>query len=382
MPCITQRGTHPTYFPEFHMFLGPQALGDTGDGGFAALFGRMWAFLHCDDDRWFLLQWVGSDHLIAEGLLSPGWKVIEEPLLDLPGLACGTQQRFTAAFDQNARLIVAYEDNERVFVTRWDDTTGDYLQNVDFAGVDPALLVDAAVTDSRGYPTLDDDDWSVREAFDAGVRVWFEWLPEPAFRTTAIPDSDVLLFYLSADRERVMCRVQREVYGTERLLHDFGQPVILDQAVALLGRYELLVSNQAGVRLPQVLISDPYLGDFIINPEGDSPVAAGVAPEGLMAETQILLVPDDAPVTAAVAPEDVEVVAQLLTMPGRSPATGAVAPEDARVTVMVFVTSATDFAVGAVAPEDVLVRKELVIVEAKDELVAAVAPEAIRVQSA
>ena len=265
-PCITQRGTHPTYFAELRTFPGPHAIGVTGDNSFETLYGREWAVLFCDDDTFHTLQWTGADDEPPAGIESRGWNVIPDPLLTLPPLTAGVERSITAAFDQNARLIVAYEKAGVIDVTRWDPLVGEYRQNVSFAGRDPQLLIDAALADPRAYPNESDDNWSAREAFNAGVPVLFEWLPDNSWRETAIPVSDVLLFYLSTDRERVMARVQREIYGIPRLIHDFGEPVTLDHAVALAGRYQLLVSDAAGSRLPEALISDPYLGDFIINP--------------------------------------------------------------------------------------------------------------------
>ena len=259
-PCIKSRGSHPTYYPEFHMFPGPQELGVTGDNSFHTLFARTWAFLMCDDDRWFLLQWIGSAHLIAEGLQSPGWKVIQEPLLDLPGLGCGAQRRFTAAFDQSARLVVAYEEAGSIHVTRWDTVTQAYLQNVSFEGADPSLLMDAAVTDPLGYPP------HAQQALSDGVPVLFEWLPEPAWRENAIPDSDVALFYLTPDRLGVRARAQRDLYAVEYGLHDYSVQVLLDYAVALPGRYQLLLSDAVGAKLEEMLISADYVGGHIVNP--------------------------------------------------------------------------------------------------------------------
>ena len=285
VPCITQRGSHPTYFAELRMFVGPQEIAVTGDNSFETLFGRVWAILFCDDDTWHTLQWVGTDDLDpATGITSRGWRELADPLLSLPPLTAGVQQRWSAAFDQNARLIVAYETNGTIDVTRWDATLGAYLQNVTFAGRDPQLLIDAALTDPRAYPNAADDGWSAREAFEAGIPVLFEWLPDGSWRETAIPVSDVLMFYLSVDRTRVMARVQRELYSVEHELHDFGEPIVLDHAVALLGRYELLISTSAGAKRSLMLVSDPYLGGFIISPRPVESVMvsveAGVAEHG------------------------------------------------------------------------------------------------------
>jgi hypothetical protein len=226
VPCITQRGTHPTHFAELPLFIGPQEIAVTGDNSFNTLFGREWAFLQCDDNRWFLLQWVGAEDLIAEGLTSPGWKTVPEPLLDLPGLACGTQRRLSAAFDQSARLIVAYEQAGVIYVTRWDDTLGEYVQNVEFPGHDPYVIIDAA--------------WAL-----------------------AVPGSDVLLYYLPPDRDRLLCRVQRDLYAVPYELHAYGRSVVLDRVTRLFLRYQVLASDSVGVPLPfgsdrLALISDLY----------------------------------------------------------------------------------------------------------------------------
>ena len=215
IPCVTARGTHPTYYGEFYMMLGPQAVGDPRDNTLPDLIGREWAFLFCDNNEWYLLQWVGAEHLSeAPGLISPGWALIGEPLLSLPGdLACGTQRRFSAAFDQSARLVVAYEQSETIFVTRWDAVLNDYVQNVQFAGVDPCVVFDAT------------------------------W-------TYDIPLSDVLVFYLdAATRSKLMCRVQRDIYAIAYELHDYGQPVVLDRVTRLPLRYQVLASDAQGVPL-------------------------------------------------------------------------------------------------------------------------------------
>lgn len=362
------------------MFPGPQELGVTGDNTYDTLFGRAWAFLKCDDDNWFLLQWVGADDLLVEGLDSPGWKTVDEPLLALPGLVCGVQRRFSAAFDQSARLIVAYEEAGSVKVTRWDSGAGEYVQNVDFAGRDPCLLMDATLVDPRGYPSLADDGWSVRESFFAGVPVLFEWLPEPAWRETAIPDSDVLVFYLSADRERVLVRVQREVYSVERVIHDFGEAVVLDQAVALAGRYQLLVSDQVGVRLPEALISDAYLGDFLINPRVADGLAAAVASEAAVATAQSALIETIDPVGALAAADDVRVESQVLFVVGVDDVAATAVGESVRVEAQVLPVEITDAVGAGVSADAVLVSAQFEITEDDDAISATVGAEGIRVQ--
>ena len=255
IPCITERGSHPTYFAEFYMMLGPQAVGDPRDNTLPDLIGREWAFLFCDNNEWYLLQWVGAEHLSeAPGLISPGWALIGEPLLSLPGdLACGTQRRFSAAFDQSARLVVAYEQSETIFLTRWDPAINQYVQNVTFAGHDPVVVFDAT--------------W----AYD-------------------VPVSDVLVFYLDAEtRSKLMCRVQRDIYAIAYELHDYGQPVVLDRVTRLPLRYQVLASDANGDPLEDAgerfgLLSDlyPYLAR--------DPVA-GLALPGTEAEYLRVVIP-------------------------------------------------------------------------------------------
>lgn len=192
---------------------GPEVIGQTGDNSYGAMFGRNW-LLVWDRDTGFLhaFQEAGGEWL----------EVTEElpPVFDA-GAPVGSR-RWSLAFDQAARVILAYEDAEGVVrVTRWDASLNEYVQNVTFAGVDPCVVMDAA--------------WSLD-----------------------IPQSDVLLFYLSPDRTRVLCRVQRDVYAVEHEIWDYGQPVILDRVIATPLRYQVLVSDATGTSLPEMLLSDLY----------------------------------------------------------------------------------------------------------------------------
>ena len=371
------------YFAELRTFPGPQAIGAIGDNSFDALYGREWAVLFCDDDTFHTLQWTGVGDAPPEGLTSGGWHVIPDPLLTLPPLTAGVERSISAAFDQNARLIVAYEKNGVVEVTRWEPSEGVYKQNVSFAGRDPQLLIDAALADPRGYPTIPDDGWSVREAFDAGVRVWFEWLPDGVYRTTAIPDSDVLLFYLSLDRTVLHARVQREIYAIERTIYDFGEPVTLDHAVALSGRYQLLVSDAVGVRLPEALVSDPYLGDLIINPRHADPLTGVVAPEGMRAETWLVNFYPTDDLSGDVLPEMVTVSAGVYPVIDSNDLVGGVAPELVTATAQSFAVTDSDTLASGVTPADPLtVVRTTALTVASDALDGAVALEAIRVKPA
>ena len=269
---VSARGTLPSYFAEFCMALGPQSLGSAGDNTWRALYTRVWACVLTSERRLKLYQKSETGSVwTQQTTLLPG-------LFDQPQPE--SRRRFSIAFDQAARVLVAYEDNETVYLTRWSSSANEYVQNVTIAGVDPVVVMDGTFNDPRDYPSVEDDDWSVRDAYFAGINVFFKWLPEspPAWRDNVIPISDVLLFYLSPDRLSVMCRVQRELYATARTVYTFGSPAILDRVVALPGRYQLLVSDAVGVPRLEMLVSDPYVDDFMINPRQGDGVAVSAPP--------------------------------------------------------------------------------------------------------
>lgn len=228
-PRVSRRMPSKTWFAELAMAPGPQDIGVTGDNSYQALFGREW-----------LLEWSVEDgmlRLYQESLTHPGeWERVTSPLppvFDSPLPA--TARRVSFAFDQSARMIVAYEDEGVVKVTRWDASTNQYVQNVSFAGVDPYLVMDAT---------------------------WARY----------IPGSDVLLFYLSTDRLRVMCRVQREAYAAEHELQAYEAPVILDRAHRLAWRYQVLLADAAGEPLDHALISSQYPVRTVVSLDGDGRV--------------------------------------------------------------------------------------------------------------
>ena len=210
---MSDRVPSGTHFAELYLSPGPEVIGQTGDNSYQTMFGFDW-LLVWDRDDGLLHLWQERDgawHEVVDDL---------PPAFGQP-VPVGSR-RWSLAFDQSARAVVAFEDADGVIrVTRWDPAQNQYVQNVSFSGVDPCVVIDAS--------------WSF-----------------------SIPGSDVLLFYLSADRERVMCRVQRDVYGTEYELWDFGAPVILDRVIALPYRYQVLVSDSTGSPLPDALVSALY----------------------------------------------------------------------------------------------------------------------------
>lgn len=214
-PVITHRETSTFYFAELCTAPGPHTIGMTGDNSFHTLFGREWLVVWCEGDlKLHAFQEDADVRGVWHAITSPLPPVFDSPLP-------ATARRVSFAFDQSARMIVAYEDEGVIYVTRWDAGTNQYVQNVSFAGVDPAVVMDAT--------------WVGR-----------------------IPGSDVLLFYLSSDRTKVLCRVQAQTYGTEHELHEYDAPVILDRAVPLTSRYQLLLADESGEPLDHALVSSLY----------------------------------------------------------------------------------------------------------------------------
>ena len=189
------------YFYELALSAGPRTLAAPGSGSYGELFGSDW-LLEGRDDGLRFYQFVGG-----------AWQEASENLPTVAALT-GAERHYSLAFNQTARVIFCFERGGVVKVTRWDPPTNSYLQNVSFAGVDPVLLMDATITKS-------------------------------------LAESDVVLFYLSPDRTKVRYRLQRDTFGVENDLYTFSAPVVLDRALALLYRYELLVSDFAGKPLEQ-----------------------------------------------------------------------------------------------------------------------------------
>lgn len=187
---------------------GPPAIGDTGDNSPGHMMGTTWLLQVCPDGSWVLYR---EDRGRLEVV----------PFDDPPDPVTATARHVSLCFDQSARVVLAWEDQGIIKVRRWDAGSNQYIENVSFAGVDPVVVFDA--------------QWAYR-----------------------VPDSDVLLFYLSSDRERVMARVQRDVYAVEHEIWDYETPVILDRVIALPYKYQVLVSDSLGSPLPEMLVSDLY----------------------------------------------------------------------------------------------------------------------------
>jgi len=370
------RGTSEYVYFELSMALGPVEIGETADNSYEALYGRAWLMeVDVDTDTLFMYQQdeVGEWTRVTAGL---------PPIFDSP-IPTGAK-RFTFAFDQSARVIVVYELNQTVLITRWNAVSNQYVQNVTFDGVDPAVIMDATLTDPRGYPTAEADGWGVRDAFEAGIPVLFEWLAgDPiVWLEDAIPDSDVLIFYLTPDRLGVRARVQRQLYETVQSVHDYDAPVVMDRIVALPGRYQALVSDAAGAPLPNMLISDPYLGDFIISPVADDVLGVAVTLEAVRADNDTYEHDDADEMTAGVAPEAIVATGDTLFYDDAEAATAAVSVEKMQVVGSLLATAdAEDMTTAVAVASPIEVVTTTVPVEEQHAVDAAVAPEAIRVQT-
>lgn len=210
-PVINERTPSRTHYAEIFLSPGPDAIGATGQNRLQDFIGQEWVLLLDEETRELQLWRLNGTWYRVP---APG-----HPLID--GVAPEGARRFTLCFDQAARPTVAYELDGIIRVTRWDPTMQQYISNVSFPGHDPALQLDA---------------------------VW----------SGDIPDSDVLLFYLTPDRTGVRARVQRELYLVGNVIWDYDAPVILDRVVPAPIRYQVLVSRADGRALPDVLVSDPY----------------------------------------------------------------------------------------------------------------------------
>ena len=211
------------YFAEISLARGPRVMGATGGGTFAELFGYAWmAVLDKAERHLRLFQAVdagGDPWPLGADPAGAGWAAVAVPDLPHP---VQELRHLALTFDQASRHVVAYERAGEVWVRQWDPLAGEYVMRGPWPGVDPVLVMDA----EAGY---------------------------------YVPDSDVILFYLSPDRRTLYMRVQREQYATAHVVETYAEPAMLDQGVALPYQFELLGSLESdpdGTGL--VLRSDMY----------------------------------------------------------------------------------------------------------------------------
>lgn len=193
-PRVSWRGGVKPYFFELVFAYGPKQLGVVGAGTYQGLYGANWALeLNRSDNRLHLYQQANG-----------GWQSIGDnlpPLFDEP-MPAGAK-RIALAFDLHARPVVVYELNERVLGHFWDGSS--YLP-IDLPGVDPCLLADATVR--RG--------------------------------TT---DADVLVIFLADSTLEVLGAAKSQGFLIPHTLKTSPVELILDQALPVAFRYQLLVQH-------------------------------------------------------------------------------------------------------------------------------------------
>jgi len=199
-PQVSRRGKH--YFAEVALARGPREMAATGAGSFGELFGYAWMALFDRGERrlrLFQARDAGAPWAIGAPASALEWVEVPVPVLphDTKEL-----RHLGLAFDQAARHVVAYERAGEIWVRQWDPGTGQYVMRGPWPGVDPVLINDVEVN-------------------------------------FYVPDSDVLLFHLSADRRSLVMRAQREDYAAEHVVSSLGAEAFLDQAVAASLRIQL-----------------------------------------------------------------------------------------------------------------------------------------------
>lgn len=187
----------PLWAPCLAWSPGPVELASTGDGSYSTLYGENWLAQVCQDGTWRLYK-----RLSNETLEVVPWDV-EPPTVAI------TARHPTLCFDQAARPAIAWEDGEGVRLREYNEVTQQYHFIGPFAGCDPVLLCDATIN----------------------------------YR---VAGSDVVLFYLSADRTKLMYRIQSENFATEHEHHSFGEPVVLDAQDVGGWRYQLKYGDEHG----------------------------------------------------------------------------------------------------------------------------------------
>ena len=366
-PRRSGRGTGNYEFFELALALGPQQIGVVGDNSFEQLYGRSWLLVLDNQDDFLKLY-----QEVELGVWAPVTASLPT-VFDAP-LAADVR-RITFAFDQSARIVVAYEQAGLIYATRWDSTAAAYVQNVAFAGRDPCLLMDATLTDPRGF----DEPYGFLRS--RGVEVTFRWIPDGNFYGTSIPDSDIVLFYLTADRTGVRARVQRELYQVANVIFDYPQPIVMDQAIAISARFQLLVSDANGDQLTSMLISDEYYDSLEATFRPDELLGAFVAPDGVRVEAMNYNVLDDDALASTVAPENVAVVSDLYPYALEEELPSTVAPETVVVVQDIYKEVIADDVDATVTPEGMLAVETDIKHVQQEGFNATVTPEAVRVQT-
>jgi hypothetical protein len=193
------------FVPEVAKCLGPQAEGITGDGSMLALYSRAWALILERSGQLVLAKQSGSRWIRVQ------------PLQALPVLPRAARH-IALSFDQAARPILAWQENQSIFVRQWDGLFGQYVIRGPFAGLDPVLFMDAQL-----------------------------------LQTTS--DSDVHLFFLSLDKKTVHRRLQRDQFSIEYSFFVLANESILDTLIVDTYNYRLILQDALTQFL---LVSEQY----------------------------------------------------------------------------------------------------------------------------
>jgi hypothetical protein len=195
-----------SYFAEVFTVKGPEILADPQNQTFTQLYGYDWMGIVERSGLIKFFQWDGDDWQASSSFQRSG---------DL--------RRFSFAFDQSANIIFAYELGGVTYVTRWDVTTSQYVEDISFSALHPVLYNDVL---TNGF----------------------------------VGDSDVICFYVDGTTV-LKQRFQRDDFDTEyNFIPDVALPsgFIIDRVITLGNRWQVLASDALGVPLELMPTSDRY----------------------------------------------------------------------------------------------------------------------------
>ena len=202
-PVISKRGR--ARYAEIAITRGPRYLATTASGQYNDLYGYIWMAVADKKEgriRIYQAQRDGNPLVIGGDIMGAIWYEaavpnIEHQISDI--------RHISLAYDQAARYVLAYEVDGETYLQQWDALQQRYITRGPIAGRDPVLIADAVA----GYYT---------------------------------PNSDVLLFHLSAERDVLYMRAQREQYAVAHVVQALAARAYLDQALALPYQIELIGS--------------------------------------------------------------------------------------------------------------------------------------------
>ncbi len=228
--------------PEVVLFPGPRTVAAPGSGSLSDLYGYAWA-LALDRKAGALIMWQALDaagNPLALGADPTGgaWAVRAAPALAHDPKSV---RHVSAAFDQAARVAVAYEVGGSVYVLQWDPGVGNYVMRGPWPGVDPVLVSDA---------------------------------PAAAY----VPGSQLRLFHLDPDRAQMIERVQGELYDIPHTVAMLPGPHVLDQGYTAPLTVQIVAAPLDALEgPPAAIVSDlyPYRSQDSLGAAQAQPVASG-----------------------------------------------------------------------------------------------------------